>query len=281
MNRTKLTAPETRVVQALRGSGRVRGFHALASRITDRPVVDAGTLRECLAAVQSLQASGQVRMTKAHGTVEIELNTFQWPVRRFAATATCAAFVLAGCANLRSDLPQYGPQPLPTYHPAQYHKTKQEGTYWSYCEDGKCPDPTPKSYKVEAPAPQPRKKETLSLSADVLFDFDSASLKPKGREVLDKLASQLKNRGSIEVQILGYTDRLGSDAYNMKLSQRRAEVVRVFMSTYISGSKIEAFGRGKANPVTDGACSKSMPIAKLRQCLQPDRRVEINVTQAD
>lgn len=279
MQRNTLTGTKKRIVSALKAAGPAHGIHALANRISDGAPVGVSELSSCLSALKQLESSGRVKVQKGSGTFAIVLKQPNSKLRTIAMTAMGSALVLAGCASVQ-DLPQYGPQPLPTYQPAQYHKPQDRGDYWSYCENWECPRPTAKTLKVDAPPP-PRKKETMSLSADVLFDFDSAKLKPKGREVLEAMGSKLRDRNNIEVQVLGYTDRLGGDLYNQKLSQRRADVVRVFLSTYVGGSKIEAIGRGKNNPLTAGACNKPMPVAKLRECLQPDRRVEINVTQGD
>ena len=119
----------------------------------------------------------------------------------------------------------------------------------------------------------------VSLSADALFDFDKSTLKPAGRAELDKLASQLRSVQYDSVQVTGHTDRLGSPAYNQKLSERRAQAVREYLvQAGVASSKIAARGAGEANPVTGNDCKGNKPTPSLIACLQPDRRVDVEVT---
>src|SRR6266480_1280446 len=66
----------------------------------------------------------------------------------------------------------------------------------------------------------------IDLNADVLFDFDKADLFPKAQDTLTKAAALIKERAKGTIQVNGYTDSKGDDAYNMKLSERRANAVR-------------------------------------------------------
>ena len=78
--------------------------------------------------------------------------------------------------------------------------------------------------------------------------------------------------------VLGYTDRIGSDAYNQQLSEKRAQsVVDYLVSKGIPASKISARGMGESNPVTGNTCDNVKARAALIDCLAPDRRVEIEV----
>jgi OOP family OmpA-OmpF porin len=80
--------------------------------------------------------------------------------------------------------------------------------------------------------------------------------------------------------IEGYTDRLGSDAYNRKLSQRRAESVKDYLvdSGEVQAAKIEAVGKSQSNPVTKpDECKGNKRSPALIACLQPNRRVEVEV----
>lgn len=98
-----------------------------------------------------------------------------------------------------------------------------------------------------APAPEVQTKH-FTLKSDVLFNFNKATLKPEGQAALDQLYSQLSNwieDGSVVV--LGYTDRIGSDAYNRGLSERRAQsVVDYLISKGIPADKISARGMGES-----------------------------------
>ena len=133
-------------------------------------------------------------------------------------------------------------------------------------------------YVAPAPLAVPRK---VSFAADSLFDFDKSVVKPDGKLALDKFANELKGTQYDAVKVTGHTDRLGSHAYNLKLSQRRAQAVSNYLveSDGIPTGKISATGVDGANPVTKpGDCVGSKPTAKLIACLQPDRRVEAEVT---
>ncbi len=118
----------------------------------------------------------------------------------------------------------------------------------------------------------------IKLSADALFDFDKAVLKPEGKAKLDDLAAQSKNLKLEVILAVGHTDRLGSDSYNQKLSERRAAAVKTYLvSKGIEANRIYTEGKGKKQPVTGAKCDKEKNRKALISCLQPDRRVEIEV----
>jgi len=131
----------------------------------------------------------------------------------------------------------------------------------------------PKAAPMPAPKPSADK---VKLAADALFDFDKASLKPEGMAKLDKLASQA---GALKLEVIlavGHTDRLGSAGYNQKLSEKRAAAVKEYLvGKGIEANRIYTEGKGESQPVTTDC--KNMSRAKLIECLQPDRRVEIEV----
>jgi OOP family OmpA-OmpF porin len=134
------------------------------------------------------------------------------------------------------------------------------------------PAPTP------APAPAARR---VTFSTDSLFDFDRATLKPAGKRSLDKFAVELMGVDYDVIAVTGHTDRLGSDAYNMKLSTRRAEAVKSYLvlTAAIPAGKIEARGAGESEPVTKpDQCQGNKATRELIACLQPDRRVEGKVS---
>lgn len=136
------------------------------------------------------------------------------------------------------------------------------------------PAPTP---LVVAPAPQPPVIEQISLSSDVLFEFDKATLRPTGEEKLDEIAQRLKGANVQQILAIGHADRIGNENYNKKLSAERAAAVREYLSQKgVEPSKVRTEGRGEEQPVTSGQC-KGMTGQKLISCLQPDRRVEIEV----
>ena len=87
------------------------------------------------------------------------------------------------------------------------------------------PPPAPAAKPAPAPAPKPV-TEKVTFAADVFFDFDKAVLKPEGKAKLDDLVSKLKGINLEVIIAIGHTDSIGGDAYNQKLSVRRAEAVR-------------------------------------------------------
>ena len=127
------------------------------------------------------------------------------------------------------------------------------------------------------PAPAPPMKVTFS--ADSLFDFDKANLKPGGKQQLDKFTADLKGVKYDAVAVTGHTDRIGAQAYNLKLSAKRADTVKDYLvASGIPSGAISAKGVNGAGPVTKPeACKGNKPTAKLIACLQPDRRVEVEV----
>lgn len=127
------------------------------------------------------------------------------------------------------------------------------------------------------PAPQPKR---VTFSADSLFDFDKAGMKPEGKQALDKFAADLKGTDYDVIVVTGHSDRIGSHAYNMKLSASRAEAVKTYLaqSAGIAAGKISTKGVNGADPVTKpGECKGTKATSQLIACLQPDRRVEVEV----
>ena len=143
------------------------------------------------------------------------------------------------------------------------------------------PPPPPPVYVAPPPPPPAATPQRVSFSADSLFDFDSAALKPTGRGELDKLISDLRGVDFDVINVTGHTDRIGRQAYNLKLSTQRAEAVGSYLvsAAGIPVSKINAKGVNGADPVTkpDECVGKKVTPA-LIACLQPDRRVDIEVT---
>ncbi|WVH09990.1 MAG: Outer membrane protein A precursor [Fluviibacter phosphoraccumulans EoVTN8] len=123
----------------------------------------------------------------------------------------------------------------------------------------------------------------ITLAADALFAFNKADLKPEGKEALDNVVNQAKALKVEVIVAVGYTDRIGSDAYNLKLSQHRANSVKAYLvSKGIPADKVYTEGKGKANPVTGTTCNKiggpqNSSNKKLVDCLQPDRRAVLEI----
>ena len=144
------------------------------------------------------------------------------------------------------------------------------------------PPPPPPPVVVAAPPapPAPPVRRRVSFSAESLFGFDKSELRPEGRAALDKFAQELAGSQYDVIGVEGHTDRLGSPAYNQKLSERRAESVKGYLvsSGRVDAGKISAKGKGEMSPVTKAEdCKGNKPNPKLIACLQPDRRVDIEV----
>ncbi len=125
-------------------------------------------------------------------------------------------------------------------------------------------------------------KETYVLLTDTLFKFDKSGAEdmiPGGLQRLADVAQRLKTYKSIQtLTVMGYTDRLGSDEYNDKLSDARAKTVQIHLESLgVKSVSSVAQGKGKRDPVSKN-CSTSASREQQIQCLQPDRRVTIEVT---
>lgn len=132
---------------------------------------------------------------------------------------------------------------------------------------------------VVAAAPAPVEPRRVSFSADSLFGFDRSDIKPEGKAALDAFAKEVVGTRYDVITVEGHTDRLGSKAYNQRLSTRRAEAVKAYLaSAGIDAAKISAVGKGESDPKTTmDTCKGSKLGAKLIACLQPDRRVDVQV----
>jgi OOP family OmpA-OmpF porin len=139
------------------------------------------------------------------------------------------------------------------------------------------PAPPPPPVAVVQPEPPRMVIQKLTLSTDVLFEFDKAELKDAGKQKLDELADQVKGAKVDEIVVVGHADRIGSENYNEKLSQARAQSVKDYLAERGAQTNvITAQGKGESAPLTGDQCKK-MAGKKLIECLQPDRRVEIEV----
>jgi len=121
----------------------------------------------------------------------------------------------------------------------------------------------------------------FALSADVLFDFSKDVLKPEGRAALDGVVNEIRTQ-NVKLElfvVVGHTDRIGGDVPNQRLSERRAASVKSYLVTQgIEASYIHTEGRGRMQPVTGTSCNDIRARQVLIDCLQPDRRVDIEIT---
>ena len=158
-------------------------------------------------------------------------------IKNLFAVLVAAAFA-AACATTEEPKPTPKPEPVPTPAPAPKPEPK--------------PAPPPPPPKPE-PKPEAKPKpvaEKITYAADVLFDFDKSVIKPEGKSKLDDLASKVKGVNLEVVIAIGHADSIGSDAYNQRLSVRRAESVKAYMvSKGIEPNRVYTEGKGEKQPV--------------------------------
>jgi len=120
-----------------------------------------------------------------------------------------------------------------------------------------------------APAAPVAAASKVTYAADAFFDFDKSVLKPAGKAKLDDLVSKVKGINLEVIIAVGHTDSIGTDAYNQKLSVRRAESVKAYLvSKGIEKNRIYTEGKGEKQPVADN---------KTKEGRAKNRRVEIEV----
>ncbi len=163
------------------------------------------------------------------------------------------------------------------------------------CTPDMCPKPVamapaapvqPAAQAAAVPAAPPPKNEVpkllpqkINFSADALFDFDKAVLRPEGKAMLDDLARELNGAKYDVIVATGHADRFGSKKYNQKLSERRAQAVKDYLtSKEIPLNKVSAEGKGKSQPITKPGGCLGPKSPKVIACLQLDRRVDVDVT---
>jgi OOP family OmpA-OmpF porin len=131
------------------------------------------------------------------------------------------------------------------------------------------PAPAARPAPAPAPAPQPPAATKVTYAADAFFDFDKAVLKPEGRAKLDDLVGKIQGINLEVIIAVGHTDSVGSDAYNQRLSVRRAEAVKAYLvSKGIEKNRVYTEGKGEKQPVADN---------KTAEGRAKNRRVEIEV----
>ena len=144
--------------------------------------------------------------------------------------------------------------------------------YWTPADavpgcDGPLTQPASSSAPV-AVAPVPT-AEKVTYAADTFFDFDKAVVKPEGKAKLDELVNALTGQDTEVIVAVGHTDWIGTDAYNQKLSERRANAVKAYLvSKGVPAEKIFTEGKGKKQPIASN---------KTREGRAKNRRVEVEV----
>lgn len=160
-----------------------------------------------------------------------------------------------------------------------WHTQFGPAVYSAECDPApvKLADATPPPPPPAAVSPKPAGSK-VTLDADTLFDFDKAVLRPAGMQALDEFLEKMKAINPEVIIAVGHADRFGSEAYNQNLSERRAASVKNYiMSKGVDANRIHTEGKGEMQPMTKADECKGAKSAKVIACLQPDRRVEIEV----
>ena len=170
----------------------------------------------------------------------------------------------------------YGPAPISTAECDPNYKPIAQ-----YVAPAPAPAPAPivaQAAPAPAPAPQPV-TEKVSFDADALFDFDKAVLRPEGRAALNTFIGSIKGVTPSTITAVGHTDRLGSDSYNQALSEERVAAVKSYLvSQGIEANSVQTSGKGEMQPMTKAGECTGAKSAKVIACLQPDRRVVVELS---
>jgi OmpA-OmpF porin, OOP family len=160
-------------------------------------------------------------------------------IKNLVAVLVAVAFAGA-CATTEEPKPAPKPEPVPAPVPKPEPKPAP-------------PPPAPTPEPKPEPKPEAKPKpvaEKVTFAADVLFDFDKSVIKPEGRSKLDDLASKMKGINLEVVIAIGHADSIGSDEYNQRLSVRRAESVKAYLTSKgIEPNRVYTEGKGEKQPV--------------------------------
>src|SRR5436853_2166762 len=195
-------------------------------------------------------------------------------------TLACAALALAAGSAFANVGPNLQDSQGAAVKDAQGACVVTSGQNLPECTGAKAPAPAapaapaapsaPAAPAAPAPAARPAPapvRQTAVIQADALFDFDKSVLRPDGKRNIDDALAKLRGTDLEMVIATGHTDAIGSDAYNQKLSERRAQAVKDYLvSKGIPASKITTIGKGKSQPVATN---------KTAEGRQKNRRVDI------
>lgn len=200
-----------------------------------------------------------------------------------ATLGLCASFAQAQATNSVYVIDGRGVKVNERYRPVLAHRLLDPGCCRYRCKRLQMrqgPDPE-RSLRAEGAAADKKTTiggEKITVAADALFDFNKSTLRPEGKAKLDEVVAKAGALNLEVVIVVGHADRIGSAAYNQKLSVKRAASVKDYMvSKGIPANKVYTEGKGSSQPVTKPDQCKGGKSAKVIACLQPDRRVDIEI----
>jgi OmpA-OmpF porin, OOP family len=170
----------------------------------------------------------------------------------------------------------YGPAPLWT---AGCHAERPVPVA-QYVAPVAAPAPTPAPVVLAAAAPLPV-YEKVAFDANVLFDSNKSVLRPADRDTLDAFVSKMSGLESQSVMAIGYADRMGTDASNQTLSEKRVGAVKSYLvSKGVPADRVKTSAWGETRPSTAAGGCKDANNPKNVACMQPDRHVFVEISGA-
>lgn len=126
------------------------------------------------------------------------------------------------------------------------------------------------------PEPASPEPEQIYVGADAFFGFNETELTPQAKTALDRVAERASDASEPSIRIVGHADRLGSEDYNLTLSQRRAAAVHDYLIEQgVPPTAVSVEARGESDPIVD---CEGRQGESLIDCLQPNRRTEIELS---
>ena len=213
-----------------------------------------------------------------HAQPAADISTKRVNMNKLLKVIFAASAVVAASASAQTMTEYMAKKPYSGYLQTQRDVIVRSGTglcwhtgYWTPADavpgcDGPLTQPAAAAPVAVAPVPT---AEKVTYAADAFFDFDKSIVKPEGKAKLDELVNALSGLDTEVIVAVGHTDWIGTDAYNQKLSERRANAVKAYLvSKGVPAEKIFTEGKGKRQPIANN---------KTNQGRAKNRRVEVEV----
>lgn len=213
-----------------------------------------------------------------HAQPAADISTKRINMNKLLKVIFAASAVVAASASAQTMTEYMAKKPYSGYLQTQRDTIVRSGTglcwhtgYWTPADavpgcDGPLTQPAAAAPVAVAPVPT---AEKVTYAADAFFDFDKSIVKPEGKAKLDELIKALSGMDTEVIVAVGHTDWIGTDAYNQKLSERRAKAVKAYLvSKGVPANKIFTEGKGKKQPIASN---------KTREGRAKNRRVEVEV----